>query len=288
MPRLVEGRIVNSKYKVIAHINQGGTADIYEAINIITGQSVALKVMKTLSENQISSAVERFEIEIEILSKFNNENIVKYFDSFLIDERPSMAIELLSGLELNQIIKKKHNLSTKQTAIIAIKIVTALMDIHSKKIVHRDISPSNIMITFDREVKLIDFGIVLSSSNQDLTTQGNILGSVNYMSPEVCAAKKATPESDIYSLGATLFKALTGITIFSGDNVSIMKKQMNEEAPEVIDINPEILPAMNNLISQMLSKKPHERPTLNSILETLQHIVSGTKPIVQSVETKKH
>ena len=196
MDRLI-GKLVNSRYRIQSVIGMGGMAIVYRAVDVQTGATVAIKVLKQefLADEQFRM---RFENESRAVSILNHKNIVKVFDVALNDDLYYIVMEYLNGITLKQYINQQGHLGWRETLYFLSQILDALQHAHSKGIVHRDIKPQNIMLLSDGSIKVTDFGIARFSSTNTNTMTDKAIGSVHYISPEQVSADRIDQRSDIY------------------------------------------------------------------------------------------
>ena len=255
---LNEPVILRKRYKVNEKIGEGGTSNIFKGVDLETDNVIALKIIK--KNSKVVSAKKRFELEAETLLSFKNPNIVKIYDYFSLNYHSIIVMEYLKGKTLKQIIRKQKFLSIEQTLNYLLKIINALKDLHEKNIMHRDLKPQNIIIDDDNTLKLMDFGIIQASEEQDITQTNYVVGSVEYMAPEVLKGKKATPRSEIYSLGIIAYMMLTGVTPLKGsDFQETAKNHLSKKADNLFMINPDIDEKLNNIVLKMLRINDFER-----------------------------
>jgi len=228
------------KYKITRLIGEGGMASVYEAEHEMLGTKVAVKVLNpVLSAN--AQIRERFKNEAKMMASFNHPNITKIID---FDDQPhqlSIVMEFLEGEDLNDKIKRIGPLSQQEVKDIFVQTLSAFQYAHEKGVVHRDIKPSNIYVLPNGHVKILDFGIAkLFGQGNEMTQTGTQMGTPVYMSPEqVRADKSIDHRSDIYSLGVTMFYAITGKPPYNSDTDSqfdIFNKIVFEPLPELPDI----------------------------------------------------
>jgi serine/threonine protein kinase len=225
------------KYKVLRLIGEGGMATVYEAEHEILATRVAIKVLNPiLSAN--SQIRERFKNEAKIMASLNHPNIVKVID---FDDQPqqlSIVLELLEGEDLDEKMKKNGPLNDEELNNIFSQTLSAFEYAHSKGIVHRDIKPANIYILPNGTVKILDFGIAkLFGQGNEMTQTGTQMGTPIFMSPEQIKGEKSIDHrSDIYSLGVTLFVAVSGKAPYDSKTESqfdIFNKIVHEPLPEI-------------------------------------------------------
>lgn len=225
------------KYKITKLIGEGGMASVYEAEHEMLGTKVAIKVLNAiLSAN--AQIRERFKNEAKIMASFNHPNITKIIDFEDQPHQLSIVMEFLEGEDLNDKIKRNGPLSQQEVKDIFVQTLMAFQYAHEKGVVHRDIKPSNIYILPNGHVKILDFGIAkLFGQGNEMTQTGAQMGTPIYMSPEqVKADKSIDHRSDIYSLGVTMFYAITGNPPYNTNADSqfdIFNKIVFEPLPEL-------------------------------------------------------
>ena len=193
---------------------------VYEALHETMGRGVAIKVVGTKFTEDKNNTV-RFYQEIRALAKLNHPNIVIIFDAGKVNRRHFFAMELLSGLSLKAYVDSKKFLDEKEALQIIRATAKALSHAHGRSIIHRDVKPENIIFDENNVPKLTDFGLVMhyDTDHLTLTQEGMMVGSFYYASPEqVDGRRDIDGRSDVYSLGATLYYALTGHTVYSGSS----------------------------------------------------------------------
>jgi serine/threonine protein kinase len=193
---------------------------VYEAVHEIMGRSIAIKVINSQITNDKNNAT-RFIQEIRALSKLDHPNIVTIYDAGKINRRHYFAMELLPGPSLKDYIDSKKIAGEKEALSIVRATAKALGHAHAKSVIHRDVKPENIIFDSNGVPKLTDFGLVMHHDvdHMSLTQEGAWVGSYYYISPEqIDGSRDIDGRSDIYSLGATLYYALTGRTAYTGNS----------------------------------------------------------------------
>lgn len=216
----------------MVEIASGASGTVYAATRIADGAAVAVKIFKKdLTPN--SDAVRRFEHEVATLSKLSHPNIVRIMSTGVTADGESfMVMELAEGVSIRTLLETEGVFSPQKTAQIAREICRALEAAHAEGIIHRDLKPNNIVLDKNNRVKVVDFGIAkaLGSSSDTITQYGAIIGTPNYMSPEQCLGDRVEQQSDIYSLGCTLFEMLTGNKAFDSlSPVEAIAKHVNAD-----------------------------------------------------------
>ncbi len=263
---MLEGAIIEDKFKLESYIDEGAMAWVYKGVHISLGSSVAIKILKPAFQSD-SRFVERFRKEAIAAGSLNHPNILSIINS---DSTPTgityIISEFLSGRPLSKIIAKEGNLELERSLRIINQILSGLDEAHQKGIIHRDIKPENIMVKTLRSgedhAKVVDFGIAKQTESQDakLTKHGEIFGTPEYIAPELIRGQDAVPASDLYSVGIILYELLTGKLPFTGDVVfDILKAHMDDAPQNPREINPDIPVEIENIILQALSKNPEDR-----------------------------
>lgn len=272
-------------YEVVGTLGAGGLGQVYEVRHAISQRAEAMKI---LLPGQIASAEmgERFRREIQLLGGLNHPNIAALHNALYFDGQLIMIMELIKG-ETLRARSSRMRMPVPEVLRYARQILSALDYAHSRSVVHRDIKPSNIMITDANQIKLVDFGIAISDRSAELTAPGFMVGSVNYMSPEQIAGDKATTQSDIYSVGVTLYEIFTGWLPVSGNsNLEIMRSHLNDRPAAPIELNPRLPVALSNTLVKALEKSPGDRfATAQAFLSALDSIPATSIDEVFSVET---
>ncbi len=253
------------KYKVLAHIATGGMGTVYKAADEQLGRLVALKVLDPAMAEK-PNTLERFRREARHAAKLIHKNIVTLYEYGQASGLHYLALEYVDGIDLYDYIAHKGRLTPEESRRILIQAVQALDHAYKQGITHRDIKPSNFLLTRDRDrmrVKLTDLGLARKADEEDfrVTRAGSTVGTVDYLAPEQARDSAAADiRSDIYSLGCTLYHMLTGNPPFSeGGLGERILKHLQEEPPDVRQINPLVSAEMWALLRRMLAKKPEDR-----------------------------
>ena len=212
---LKPNQTILNKYKILAEIGHGSFGYVYRAQEVDTGHIVAIKELRDdLPSELAAEARYRFANERKIGRRLNHPNIVKTYTTEQIDEKYYLVLEYMPGGSLRQMLKKQGQLSIETAVRITRQICAALTEIHRRDLVHRDITPNNIMFSADGTAKLMDFGLVQEpggSSGRSWGKGGTHPGAPAYKSPEAETQREyLKARSDIFMLGAVLFEMLTG------------------------------------------------------------------------------
>lgn len=207
-------------YKVLDIIGKGGMAKVYTAIHIPLNRIVVIKEMGRNESRR------RFKQEALIGASLEHKNIVSVYDYFSVGNACYLVMQYIDGLSLAEIIEAEAPLAPQIAALIAREICLAIEHAHNNNIIHRDIKPTNILISRQGELKITDFGVARGEDMPHLTSTGTVIGTPFYMSPEQAAGKKLTTQSDIYSIGIVLYEIVTGKKPYTGESTHEITAQI--------------------------------------------------------------
>lgn len=251
------------RYDIQQKIADGGMGSVYRARSQITGEQVAIKIVPpTMANNQV--LLKRFEQEFRAASSLDHENIVRALDFGYENSTPYLVMEFVDGETLGQRIDRQGRLPEKEAIKIIAQIAQGLHKAHSQGLVHRDVKPDNILITPDHKAKLADMGLVKEAETElNLTRTGRGLGTPQFMAPEQFRnAKNADARCDIYSLGATLYMALTGDLPFrSCSPLDAWMKKVQNDFPPPKQLVAGISDRVDWAIRRAMSADPQQRPS---------------------------
>lgn len=264
-PALKPGQIFDDKFELQAVLGAGGIGTVYKAIQLDCDRTVALKLLHNhIAEDEEYRA--RFLREAKALSRLQHPNIVTVYHLGLsFSGSPYLAMELIRGKSIRKLISDLNRLPTKLALGITRDVALALAFVHKEGIIHRDLKPDNIIIVDEpnpNTVKIIDFGLIhYTDKDQKLTATNELVGTVDYMSPEQCAGREITLHSDIYSLTVCFYEMLTGQKPFVADTaIGMMYKQINTPPPLIGSETVEMYhPILQELINTGLNKDPLKR-----------------------------
>lgn len=251
------GITMGDRYKLTERIAIGGMGEVWKANDEVLGRTVAIKILKEEYTGD-EAFLRRFRAEARHTALLNHPGIADIYDYGEQAGSGYLVMELVPGRPLSVLLEKDKILSWEKTLSIIAQTGRALQVAHDQGLVHRDVKPGNLLITPTRRVKITDFGIARLADQVPLTATGQVMGTVQYLSPEQATGQHATGSSDIYALGIIGYEALVGHRPFTGESqIAIALKQVNDPPPELPDSVPEPVRA---LIMSMLAKDPGQRP----------------------------
>ncbi len=265
---------VLGQYRLLQKLGEGGFGTVYKALHSRLDKIVALKVL-TASRLRDPHAVDRFDREMRAVGKLHHINIVAAHDAGEIDGMHYLVMELVDGIDLSKLVKQHGRLPIGAACELIRQAAVGLQHVHEHGLVHRDIKPSNLMLTLPQNhddapaVKLLDLGLALLDESHlehvgELTATGQVMGTLEYMAPEQGSDTHTVDiRADIYSLGATLYKLLTGRAPFSSDQyrtpMKLLMALATQDPPPLTDRCAEISPELEAIVRRMLAKNPDDR-----------------------------
>lgn len=261
-------------YRLDKTLGRGGMGTVYAAHHVDTGERVAVKVLAAGIARQ-EHFRQRFEAEIQSLIKLDHPNIVRILAYDLEDEQAYYAMELVEGKSLFDEQKNGRRFNWQEVAQIGIETCAALRHAHDRGILHRDLKPGNLMLDPGGRVKLTDFGIAKLFGGRQLTADGGVIGTVDFMSPEQANGAPTSQRSDLYSLGSVLFALLARRPPFAGKTIPATLQSLSADAPPPVrDFAPETPVEMEKLIDRLLAKDPAKRiGSAQSVAQRLQAVL---------------
>lgn len=250
------GKILGGRYEIIEKIGEGGMAEVYKAKCHLLNRYVAVKILKPEYAKD-ETFVKRFRREAQSAASLTHANIVSVYDVGAEGDINYIVMELLESKTLKDYIEEHGAMPSDLVLKISAQIASALETAHKAHIIHRDIKPQNIVLNKNMVAKVTDFGIakITNVPSATITSFGSTMGSVHYFSPEHAKGGYTDEKSDIYSLGVVMYEMATGKLPFDADSpVSVALKQIQEDPVPPIDVNPNVSPALNQIILKALQK----------------------------------
>jgi len=283
-------------YRVTAALGAGGMGEVYRATDTKLGRDVAIKMLPA-SVAQDAERLARFEREARSLASLNHPNIVTIFSVEEADGSRFLAMELVEGETLDTLIAP-GGLPLSRFFEIGVPLADALSAAHERGIVHRDLKPGNVMVTLEGRVKVLDFGLAKleaadpnpdltstpTESRVNLTSAGQVFGTVAYMSPEQTRGARVDARSDVFSLGVVLYQMVTGERPFQGASaVDMISSILRDSPPSVTDRRGDLPPHLSRILRRCLEKDPRDRyqtsrDVYNELRDLRAETSSGSPP----------
>src|SRR5947199_7445280 len=271
--------VLGERYQLQVPIGRGGMATIYRGRDLRMDRVVAIKVLHD-ADSTDPKFVTRFQREAKAASSLQHPNIVQVYDYGQTDGNYFIVMELVEGTDLRRYLRSRGMLAVDRVVIIAHDIALGLGAAHRRLIVHRDVKPQNVLVGRDGSIKLTDFGIasVYKDINDErLTTTGMTLGTVQYYAPEQAQGEIVSPAADVYALGIVMYEMVTGRTPFDGDTPVAVAMQHIQDLPVPPgQINPQLPPALAEIIRRCLEKAPEMRYSDGSALARALELLGDT------------
>jgi tetratricopeptide (TPR) repeat protein/tRNA A-37 threonylcarbamoyl transferase component Bud32 len=267
----------NGRYALLKKLGEGGKGVVFKARDTVLNRVVAVKVLKSTVTSD--EAYSRFMTEARAVAKLNHPNIVSIHDIGKEDGKQFFVLEFVDGESLRDLMQTyPEGRCDIQTVLrIGMDVCSALQYAHSEKVLHRDIKPENVMITRDGTAKLMDFGLAKMIGQPQITQEGVIVGTVAYVAPEAALGKGVDARSDLYSLGAVLYEALSGKPPFKGDDpIKIIFAHIHDIPVSLGKLDPKVPQALSDCVMKLLEKEPEKRyQSAEDLFKALREITEG-------------
>ena len=256
--KLIEGQLIHRRYRLDSRLAQGGMGEVWKGYDIQLGREVAIKALRSDVTNA-EAKLRRLRAEAHNSANLAHPNIAALFEYYEHDGIGFLVMEYVPSKSLADLFHEQNG-PMEPTRLLPILIQTArgLFVAHSHGVIHRDVKPANIMVSDSGEVKITDFGVSYSTNQEQITQDGMVVGTAQYISPEQAQGQHATPQSDIYSLGIVAYEGLCGHRPFTGATpVDIAAAHVNNPVPPLPD---SVDVQLREFVMSMLSKDPLDRP----------------------------
>jgi eukaryotic-like serine/threonine-protein kinase len=242
--------VLVGRYRLVRLLGRGGMSDVYEAFDESTGRGVAVKIVRS-SDPEFGR---RLAQEARALESFEHPGLIRLLDIGSVDDQPFLVMELIVGQTLAQRLRE-GSLSSRESADLGSRLAGALAYVHQRGVIHRDVKPSNVLLSANGDAWLGDFGIAKLHEASAMTTTGSTMGTVSYMAPEQLEDSQVGPSADIWSLGVILLECLTGQRVYEGTPSEVLARRL--AGPIVL---PAELPVPWKLVlTGMLTLRPDQR-----------------------------
>ena len=274
--------LFDGRYRILRKLGAGGMANVYLAEDEELGRRVAIKILNERYAND-DLFIERFRREAKSAAGLSHPNIVSIYDRGEAEGTYYIAMEVIEGRSLKELILTRGALPIATSLGFAKQLLEALRFAHRHGIIHRDIKPHNVLVSTDERakrhetrLKVTDFGIARHGASQ-MTEAGSIMGTAQYLSPEQARGAPVTAASDLYSVGVVLYEMLTGKVPFNGDSaIEIAMKHVNDAPRPPSHLRSEISPELDQVVLRALAKEPEDRyQTAEDFIEDLERVEAG-------------
>ncbi|WP_116247754.1 serine/threonine-protein kinase [Nocardiopsis sp. FIRDI 009] len=264
-----EGRLLKGRYQLTSEIARGGVGTVWRATDLVIDREVAVKELRLpadLTRSERESLLQRTTREARVAGRLTHPSLVTVLDVVDEDDRPWIVMELVEASTLEAIIQVGGPLPYQRVAEIGLQLIDALKVAHAEGIVHRDVKPDNVMISESGRVVLTDFGLAAWNGESALSASGRIIGSPAYIPPERAKAGPVGPESDLWSLGATLYAAVEGHPPYDRKGyIKILRGEQLDEPAEAGNAGP-----LAPVLAGLLRVEPSERLTAENATKMLR------------------
>ncbi|MGE5181802.1 MAG: serine/threonine-protein kinase [Acidobacteriota bacterium] len=258
------GQIIGDRFRLDELIGRGAMAEVYRALDHTMQTYVALKILRHAHVSDATSKA-RFAREAEVQARLRHRNVAALLATGVTPKHePYLAVELLRGKTLRDVIKGEGRVAPVRAASYAWQALSGLTAVHAQGILHRDLKPANIMLEPSpgpvERVVLIDFGFATFEGSAKLTLQGTVVGSLTYMAPERLRAEDPDARADVYAIGIILYELLAGRPPFVADNdFDLIEMQLDAEPPPLRELDPSLPQALDDVVARALAKTPGDR-----------------------------
>jgi serine/threonine protein kinase len=272
-PSADTGRVIGGRYRLQSPLGRGAMGVVWRARDQLLDRDVAIKevqIADTLTEEERATAFQRTLREAKTAARLNHPAVVTVYDVIDDGGRPWIVMQLVDAQSLDQVLASSGPLSPRRAAEMARQLLSALSVAHAAGVMHRDVKPSNVLIGANDQAVLTDFGIATFADDPKLTQTGMVMGSPGFTAPERIRGEDASPASDLWSLGATIYAAVEGHGPFErrGGAMTTMSAIINENAPEAPTAG-----ALGPVIAALLRREPEDRPDASAAERMITNVL---------------
>ncbi|MGY1640894.1 protein kinase [Geodermatophilus sp. SYSU D00703] len=277
----LSGCVLGNRYALETLLATGGMGQVWRARDVVLERPVAVKLLRSEYTDD-PTFLARFRAEARLTAGLTAPSIATLHD---VGESQGpgggrlafLVMELVDGEPLSALLKREGLLGADRTLGVLRQAAAGLAAAHAAGVVHRDVKPANLLVTAEGTVKITDFGIAWSASSVPVTQTGEVMGTVQYLSPEQARGEKASPASDVYALGLVAYECLTGRRAFDGETPAQVIALQISSAPEPLP--PDVPPALRRLVERALAKDPAVRlPDGAEFLHAVDEVLAGRDP----------
>jgi len=265
------------KCRITGKLGTGGMGSVYLAEHFGLGRKVAVKILPA-DMSRDPEYVARFMREATTAGRMEHPNIVQIHDVGYAEGRHFIVMQFVDGESLSTVVEELGAMEPRDAAKVAAGMLHGLQHAHEQGVVHRDVKPDNVLLTKGDEPKLLDFGLAIEQETAlQITRDGMVVGTPYYLAPEQARGHKATPKSDIYAAGVTLYYLLTGKRPFVGATaLAVLNKHIHEAPIPPVTVNPKVPRALSDIVLKMMAKRPDDRyANAAAAAEDLERFLAG-------------
>jgi serine/threonine-protein kinase len=253
------GTLLEGRYRILSSLGHGGMGDVYRAVDIRLTRDVAVKFL-SLRLCDDASATQRFLREAQALAKLHHPNVLMIHSAGEEDGTPYLVLQLVEGRDVGSVLRAAGKLDWRTAAEVGLQACAALAHIHARGFVHRDVKPSNIMLTPEGRALLLDFGVLRDLSSDSTQTSIGV-GTAAYMAPEQASDPRGVePRSDLYALGCTLYEMIAGARPFGAPTaVEMLLRHRNDPVPKLRGSVSDVPHELESILTRAMAKRPEDR-----------------------------